>query len=47
MSVFALWLSKALWGWEGLVLVCGITLGIGLLAAGIVRLSSRGASPRR
>jgi hypothetical protein len=47
MSVFALWLSKALWGWEGLVLVFGITLGIGLLVAGLVRFFSRGASLRR
>ena len=47
MSVLALWLSKALWGWEGLVSVFGITLGIGLLVAGIVRFSSRGARLRR
>jgi hypothetical protein len=47
MAVLTLWLSQALWGWEGLVLVFGITLGIGLLAAGIVRFSYRGARLRR
>ena len=33
MSVLALWLSKALWGWDGLVLMLGLILGIGLLVA--------------
>ena len=47
MSVLALWLSKALWGWDGLVLMLGLILGIGLLVAGIVRLSSRGERLRR
>ena len=39
MSVLTLWLSKALWGWSGLVLVLGIITVIGLLVAGIVRFS--------
>jgi hypothetical protein len=47
MSVLTLWLSKALWGWEGLVLVLGITAGIGLLVAGIVRFFSLGVRVRR
>jgi hypothetical protein len=41
MSVFAFWLSKALWGWGGCVLVLGIIAGIALLmAGGIVTLRS-------
>ena len=47
MSVFALGLSKALWGWDGLVLVLGIIAGIGLLVVGIVRVSYRAARRRR
>lgn len=47
MSVLALWLSKALWGWDGFVLGLGIIVGIGLLVAGIVRFSSLGARHRR
>ena len=47
MSVFALWLSKALWGWDGLVVRLGLTLGIGLLVVGIVRVSYRAARRRR
>jgi len=40
MAVLTLWLSKALWGWDSLVLVLGITLGIGLLVVGISCFSS-------
>jgi len=39
MSVLTLWLSKALLGWSGLVLVLGIITVIGLLMVGIVRFS--------
>jgi hypothetical protein len=46
MSVLTLWLSQALWGWNSVV-VLGITLGIGLLVAGIVRLTYRRARLRR
>jgi hypothetical protein len=47
MSVLALWLSKALWGWSGLVLVLSIIAGFGLLVAGIVCFFSLGARVRR
>jgi hypothetical protein len=47
MSVLTLWLSKALWGWEGLVLVLGIITGIGLLVVSIVCFFSLGARLRR
>jgi hypothetical protein len=47
MSVLALWLSKALWGWESVVLALGIIAGVGLLVVGIVRVSYRAARRRR
>jgi hypothetical protein len=47
MSVLTLWLSKALWGWSGLVLVLGVIAGLGLLVTSLVRLSYRRAQLRR
>lgn len=47
MSVLVLWLSKALWGWDGFVVVLGIIAGIGLVVAGIVGFSYQGARFRR
>jgi hypothetical protein len=40
MSVLTLWLSRSLWGWDSMRVVLGITFGVGLLVAGIVRLFS-------
>jgi hypothetical protein len=39
MSVLVLWLSKVLWGWRGVLLGLGLIAGIGLLVAGIGRVS--------
>jgi hypothetical protein len=36
MSVLALWLSNALWGWGVSMLGLGIIVGIGLLVAGSI-----------
>ena len=47
MSVLALWLSKVLWGWSGLLLGVGIMAGIGLLVVGIVRFFPLGTRVRR
>jgi hypothetical protein len=40
MSVLVLWLSHVLWGWQGVVLGLGLIAGVGILVAGIVRVSS-------
>jgi len=40
MSMLAPWFGKAPWGWEGLVLGCGIMPGGRFLAAGSIRFSS-------
>jgi hypothetical protein len=47
MSVLTLWLSKALWGWAGVVLGLGLIAGSGLLMAGIVWVSYLGVRRRR
>ena len=46
MSVLVLWLSKVLWGWQGVLLGLGLIAGLGLLVAGIVRVSCRRAGLR-
>jgi hypothetical protein len=47
MSVLALWLSKILWGWEGLVLGLSLLAGIGLVVTGLVGFSCLGARRRQ
>jgi hypothetical protein len=46
MSVLVLWLSKVLWGWQGVLLGLGLIAGIGLLVAGIVRITCLSARLR-